>query len=114
MMVRVYRLRDKGEKLDRAAVRETAVQGVLRFGRHVVVPEWEARLFSPGGRELAMLRCAQIMRIERGGILIRGSITEFDDAGQHHYMQAWWCVPALGVDNDEHIKEPRDARGGAL
>lgn len=104
MEVTVYLLREHGEKLDREAVRATAMRGVLKFGRHVVVPEHEARLFGPGGNELAMLRCAQVMRIE-GGILIRGSITEYDDAGQHHYMQTWWCVPTASVDNDAHIKE---------
>ena len=105
MRVTVYRLRHQGEKLDGEAVRAAAVQGVLKFGRHIVVPEWEARLFGPDGQELAMLRCAEVLRIERGGILIRGSITEYDDAGQHFYMQAWWCVPAEGADNDAHIAE---------
>ena len=93
MEVTVYRLRHHGKKLDREPVMKTAVRGVLKVGRHVVLPEHEATLFGPGGNDLAMLRCAEVMRIERGGILIRGSITEYDDAGQHYYMQAWWCVP---------------------
>lgn len=71
-----------------------------------MVPEREAKLLGPEGNELAILKCAQVMRIERGGILVRGSITEYDNAGQHHYMPAWWCVPATGADNDAHIKEP--------
>lgn len=107
-MVTVYLLRHQGEKLDQDAVRRTAVKGWLSLRKGPIgQPTLHAELRDAQGRELMQtLDYPAIKRIERGGFMLHGLMAYFGVNGRECHRQSWWCVPAEGADNDEHIKEP--------
>lgn len=106
MFCAVYRLRARGQKLEREVVQRHPVHGELLFterlhaprpGRSVMV----AMLLRPDGESyvIPVLDRARVTRIRGKGVLIAG--TEVNPRGRglknikaDRYHQTWWCVPA--------------------
>ena len=88
MLVKIHRLRDKGEKLPNDVARRLYFGGVLTFGR--VDTESRAQVTQDATGELiAVLFKAKVSRIDRAGFLIRG-IERAEDGTE--YKQTWWCL----------------------
>lgn len=90
MLVKIHRLRDKGEKLPNDVARRLHFSGILSFGR--VDTENRAQVTSEASGELiAVLFKAKVSRIDHAGLLIRGMEPD-QDGGE--YRQDWWCLVA--------------------
>jgi hypothetical protein len=88
----IYRLKDRGVKLGYEAVQQTAMRGELLLTRKRPsgMPIIEAVLYSDSGKVLDHLSQAEVRRIDKDGMLIRG----YEYPAQVQLVpQVWWCVP---------------------
>jgi hypothetical protein len=81
----VYRLRDRGDKLDRAEILRTH-----RVGQLVIEPGegGRAKLRDEGGRMLDALGEVRVRKLTPGG----GLLLVGRERGPAGAAQAWWCV----------------------
>lgn len=90
MFCTVYQLRRNGQRLSPAEVKKTEIKGSLSFGPRGKSPVVDARLSDNEGTDVLVLEHASLVKIDRGGILLRG-LERFGYS--EHVRQAWWCVP---------------------
>jgi hypothetical protein len=87
----VYRLRQRGVKLDRKVVLETKAEGYIRCD--------EARAYLMGNHEI-QLGCLENVRLWRmlpnGAMLLHGTELLQTRRELRDVPQAWWCVPLGG------------------
>jgi hypothetical protein len=94
MQWRVYWLRERGVKLPREAVLQTARVGYLTVD--TLGPQ--ARLEDRHGNELGRLDEVQLrMLLHSGALMLRGNEFVQDRRSARDYPQAWWCVPELAT-----------------
>ena len=96
MLCTVYRLRHQGVKLSSDEIKASALTGTLRVTKHGPMgqPVKEATLQYPTGRDiLPPLRCAKVVTVDRGGLMVHGNVTHFAGLLERVTGQTWWCVP---------------------
>ena len=100
MMVRVYRLRDKGQRLPGTDVQAHGGSvGNLEMRQRAPCRNWSmAQLMAPDGRYIIpVLNQAHVISVMAGGMSIAG--TEVIPRNDHlksrteGYRPTWWCVP---------------------
>lgn len=96
MQCTVYRLRHQGAKLSSEEIKATTLTGTLRLTKHGPMgqPVKEATLQHPTGRDvLPPLRGAEVVTVDRGGLMVRGHVSHFEGQRERFTLQVWWCVP---------------------
>lgn len=127
MLVRVVRLRERGAKVERTALRSApAVEGVLSLGpQRVPVEYWTpsgertsyvARLTTPAARPidpdlLPPLEDARVTRVRDYALVIVGLERVGVGGSAREYRQAWWCRL---VDGDRVATSPPAMTGSAV
>jgi len=86
----VYRLRREGQRLSPDEVKQTKALGYLKYGKRGGWPTHDATLRDSDGELLLELMYCSLVKIERGGILMRGR--EPIDCQSSH-PQTWWILP---------------------
>ncbi len=91
MQLIVYRLRERGQRLELAQIlARHAPVGQLVFAKRPVVPEHQARLLGETGSSMLVdLDCATVERIGSECLLIRGF--ESSQRTGSSSMQTWLC-----------------------
>lgn len=96
---RVYRLRDRGEKLPRDAVLRTGQTGFLQIRAEGA--ELVARLLHPSGYPvLDSLREVRLARQDVAGMVLHGSVLSVKSGTTSEIPQAWWCLVASAAPVD--------------
>ena len=114
MYCKVYQLRRHGNKLDRIEIRETEIIGAVHFGNdsNSAQPRKVAKFTGSDGRgSLPPLFYADVVKIDRGGFLIRGVETVYPENRTLRCTQVWWCVPVEEPPEPEEIPAWRRGRG---
>lgn len=90
----IYWLRERGVKLPREAVLQTARTGYLSV--EMLGPQ--ARLQDRHGNELGRLDEVRLrLLLPTGALMLRGTELCQDRRTLRDFPQAWWCVPEVAV-----------------
>lgn len=73
---------------------KTKAVGYLQLGRRRPrSPEIDARLMDGNGELILLLKHAQLVKVDRGGMMLQGL---YEVSYGQHVRQSWWVLPASG------------------
>ena len=103
-------------KLSSDEIKATALTGTVRVTKHGPMgqPVKEATLQDGAGRDiLPPLRCAKVVTVGGGGLMVHGNISYFAGIQERGTGQTWWCVPSCarsGLSQAGQLVAPGHAR----